>query len=63
VLFPSIGGLVTDSGGILSHPAIIAREYRIPAVVSTGSATELLGDGQIVTVDGTTGVVETENLD
>jgi pyruvate,water dikinase len=63
VLFPSIGGLVTDSGGILSHPAIIAREYRIPAVVSTGTATELLRDGQIVTVDGTTGVVETENLD
>jgi pyruvate,water dikinase len=63
VLFPSIGALVTDSGGILSHPAIIAREYRIPAVVSTGSATELLRDGQIVTVDGTTGVVEAENLD
>jgi pyruvate,water dikinase len=63
VLFPSIGGLVTDSGGILSHPAIIAREYRIPAVVSTGRATELLRDGQIVTVDGTTGVVEARKLD
>ena len=63
VLFPSIGGLVTDSGGILSHPAIIAREYRIPAVVSTGRATELLRDGQIVTVDGTTGIVEAKRLD
>ena len=58
VLFPTIGGLVTDTGGILSHPAIIAREYRIPAVVATGNATELLQDGQLVTVDGSTGAVE-----
>lgn len=58
VLFPSIGGLVTDTGGILSHAAIIAREYRIPAVVATGNATALLRDGQTVTVDGGTGVVE-----
>jgi rifampicin phosphotransferase len=43
---------VTDSGGVLSHPAIIAREFRIPAVVATGNATSLLSDGQIVTVDG-----------
>ncbi len=57
VLFPTIGALVTDTGGILSHPAIIAREYRIPAVVATGNATELLTDGQIVTVDGSTGTV------
>jgi pyruvate,water dikinase len=59
VLFPSIGALVTDSGGILSHPAIIAREYGIPAVVATGNATELVEDGQIVTVDGTAGTVQT----
>jgi pyruvate,water dikinase len=58
VLFPSIGALVTDSGGILSHPAIIAREYRVPAVVATGNATQLLRDGQIVTVDGTMGSVD-----
>lgn len=58
VLFPSVGALVTDSGGILNHPAIIAREYRIPAVVATGNATELLTDGQRVKVDGTTGTVE-----
>jgi pyruvate,water dikinase len=58
VLFPSIGALVTDSGGILSHPAIIAREYRVPAVVATGNATDLLQDGQIVRVDGTKGTVE-----
>ncbi|MEX2534615.1 MAG: PEP-utilizing enzyme, partial [Trueperaceae bacterium] len=57
VLFPSIGALVTDSGGILSHLAIIAREYAIPAVVATGNATELLADGQRVTVDGAAGEV------
>ncbi|HZD51738.1 MAG TPA: PEP-utilizing enzyme [Woeseiaceae bacterium] len=58
VLFPRIGALVTDTGGILSHPAIIAREYGVPAVVATGNATRLLHDGQLVTVDGTAGTVE-----
>jgi rifampicin phosphotransferase len=58
VVFPSMGALVTDTGGILSHPAIIAREYRVPAVVATGNATSVLRDGQRVTVDGTAGVVE-----
>lgn len=58
VLFPSIGALVTDSGGLLSHPAIIAREFGIPAVLATGSGTERLEDGQMVTVDGGTGRVE-----
>lgn len=57
VLFPSVGALVTDSGGILSHPAIISREYGIPAVVATGNATALLQDGQRVTVDGATGTI------
>jgi pyruvate,water dikinase len=58
VPFPSVGALVTDSGGILSHPAIIAREHRVPAVVATGNATQLLKDGQTVTVDGTAGSVQ-----
>ncbi len=57
VVFPIIGALVADTGGVLSHPAIIAREYRIPAVVATASATSNLHDGDLVTVDGTTGVV------
>lgn len=57
LLFPSLGALVTDSGGILNHPAIISREYRIPAVVGTGNATRLLHDGQMVTVDGSAGTV------
>lgn len=58
VLFPSIGALVTDAGGLLSHPAIIAREYRIPAVVATGNATSVLRDGEIVQVDGMVGTVD-----
>ena len=49
---------MTDTGGVLSHPAIIAREYRVPAVVATGNATALLHDDQIVTVDGTAGRIE-----
>ena len=57
VLFPSIGALVTDTGGTLSHPAIIAREYGIPAVVNSGSGTSVLEDGQMVTVDGAAGTV------
>ncbi len=60
VLFSSIGALVTNYGGILSHPAIIAREFHIPAVVATGNATELLQDGQVVKVDGTRGTVEAQ---
>jgi rifampicin phosphotransferase len=58
VLFSNVGALVADTGGLLSHPAIIAREYRVPAVVATGNATALLRDGQLVTVDGGSGLVE-----
>ncbi len=61
MLFPKIGALVTDTGGLLSHPAIIAREYRIPAVLATGNGTDVLRDGQIVTVDGSAGLVETDS--
>jgi pyruvate,water dikinase len=57
VLFSRIGALVTDTGGILSHPAIIAREYGVPAVVAAGNATAVLRDGQQVTVDGDAGIV------
>jgi rifampicin phosphotransferase len=58
VLFPRVGGLVTDSGGILSNPAIIARECGVPSVVATRIGTTLLWDGQLVIVDGTSGTVE-----
>lgn len=57
VAFGHAGALVADGGGMLAHPAIIAREHGIPAVLATGSATELLRDGQIVTVDGSAGRV------
>jgi pyruvate,water dikinase len=60
VLLPSVGALVTDSGGFLSHSAIIAREYHVPAVVATGNATQLLVDGQMVTVDGMAGTITVE---
>jgi rifampicin phosphotransferase len=57
VLFPSIGALVTDTGGVLSHPAIIARECGVPAVVATGNATQRVQDGQVIEVDGAAGLV------
>jgi len=57
-LLPLIGGVVTDRGGTLSHAAVVAREYGIPAVVGTGNATELIKDGMRVRIDGGTGTVE-----
>jgi pyruvate,water dikinase len=57
VLFLRAGAVVTDGGGVLSHTAVIAREYGVPAVLATGEATRRLHDGDLVTVDGTTGVV------
>ncbi len=56
-LFLIAAGLVTDAGGLLSHGAVVSREYRIPAVVGTGSATRSLRDGQMVEVDGDHGTV------
>ncbi|HKT03965.1 MAG TPA: PEP/pyruvate-binding domain-containing protein [Rugosimonospora sp.] len=56
-LFSAVGALVTDTGGLLSHPAIVAREYGVPAVVATGRGTRSLRDDQVVTVDGDTGEV------
>ena len=50
-------GVVTDSGGMTCHAAIVSRELGIPAVVGTGEATSKLRDGEIVTVDATDGVV------
>jgi len=56
-LFATAGAVVTDQGGVLSHTAVVAREYRIPAVVGTGSATSVFQDGQLLEVDGNTGIV------
>jgi pyruvate,water dikinase len=51
--------VVTDGGTLAAHASLIAREYGIPAVVATGDATARLRDGQIVTVNGSAGVVLT----
>jgi pyruvate,water dikinase len=59
-LFSIAGGVVTDAGGILSHTAICAREYGIPAVVATQVATEQIPDGGMVTIDGAEGTVVLE---
>ncbi|MGH3156418.1 MAG: PEP-utilizing enzyme [Streptosporangiaceae bacterium] len=49
--------LVTDLGGVASHPAILARELGIPCVVSTEVGTQLIQDGSLIAVDGSTGTV------
>lgn len=56
-LFTIAGGLVTDTGGVLSHAAVVAREFALPAVVGTGDATTRIREGQTVELDGTTGYV------
>ncbi len=57
VVLPIIGALVTDRGGILSHAAIVSREYGIPGVVATKTATQLIKEGSKVRVDGNSGEV------
>jgi rifampicin phosphotransferase len=56
-LFARAAAVVTDVGGPLSHGSIVAREYGIPAVLGTGAATKRIRSGQVVTVDGSAGVV------
>jgi pyruvate,water dikinase len=57
ILLPLLGAIVTDAGGLLSHSAIVAREYGIPGVVGTREATQRIEDGSIVRVDGDAGEV------
>jgi phosphohistidine swiveling domain-containing protein len=57
ILLPLLGAIVTDAGGLLSHSAIVAREYGIPGVVGTRDATDRIPDGARVRVDGTAGEV------
>jgi pyruvate,water dikinase len=59
-LFAIAGGIVTDAGGVLSHCAVVAREYGIPAVVGARTATAAISDGMLITVDGTNGIVRLE---
>jgi rifampicin phosphotransferase len=56
-LFAVAAAIVTDTGGALSHSAVVAREYGIPAVVGAGDATAVIRDGDVVEVDGAGGVV------
>lgn len=57
ILLPLLGGIVTDNGGLLSHAAIVAREYGIPGVVGTREATGRIANGVLVRVDGDAGEV------
>jgi phosphoenolpyruvate synthase/pyruvate phosphate dikinase len=57
-LFARAAAIVTDAGGILSHCAVVAREYSIPAVVGAKRATAVLRNGQLVEVDGTSGRIQ-----
>jgi pyruvate,water dikinase len=57
-LFVAIAGLVTEVGGLMTHGAVIAREYGLPAVVGVEHATRLIRDGQRIRVHGTEGYVE-----
>jgi rifampicin phosphotransferase len=57
ILLPLLGGIVTDNGGLLSHAAIVSREYGIPGVVGTREATERIANGMRIRVDGDAGEV------
>jgi pyruvate,water dikinase len=58
VLFTKIAGLVTDTGGTTSHPAVLSREFGIPAVIGTSVATKRIKTGDRIRVDGSAGIVE-----
>jgi len=49
--------LITETGGILSHGAVVSREYTIPAITAVKQATTLLKNGQQITLDGNTGII------
>ncbi len=59
-LFLTAGGLVMEMGGSISHGAVVAREYGIPAVVGVLGATERIHTGQRITVDGSNGIISLE---
>ena len=56
-VFAIAGGLVTNTGGVLAHAAVVAREFGLPAVVGVTGATTLIADGRTVEIDGTAGIV------
>ena len=61
-VFSKIGGLVTETGGILSHGAVVSREYGIPSVTAVKNATKILRTGQRVTLDGNEGIIYLEEM-
>ncbi len=61
IVLPLLGAIVTNAGGLLSHAAIVGREYGIPSVVGTRNATAQIADGTRVTVDGTKGEVRIDS--
>lgn len=60
-VFSKIGGLVTETGGVLSHGAVVAREYGIPAVTNVRNACNIFKDAKKVTIDGNTGIIRIDN--
>ena len=60
-LFASLTGVVADSGGALSHCAIVAREYGLPCVVGTRTGSRTIPDGARITIDGGQGIVRIES--
>ena len=56
-IFSNVRAVVTDIGGVMSHAAIVCREYGLPAVVDTGRATAQIRTGQMIRVDGSAGTV------
>jgi phosphohistidine swiveling domain-containing protein len=56
-VFAIAGGLVTNTGGVLAHAAVVAREFGLPAVVGVAGATDKIADGRMVEIDGTAGTV------
>jgi pyruvate,water dikinase len=57
-LFSRAAGIVTDGGSLVAHASLVAREYGIPAVVALGDATRRVRDGQRITIDGSSGLLE-----
>jgi len=55
--FAKLKACITDVGGVMSHAAIVCREYGLPAVVGTGHATKIIRSGMMLRVDGSTGVI------
>jgi pyruvate,water dikinase len=56
-LFAVVAGVVTDTGGVLGHAAVVAREYGIPAVLGTDVGTVTIQEGQLIELDGYQGIV------